>query len=180
MTNYPAARGLSGILRRCGAGCYDGLLVTGLAMVTLGGATLLTRASGTPGALSAYPYTMTFRVLDVLVIGAYFGFSWTRSGETLGMKAWGLRLVTGRGYLPDWRHSALRLLIAVPLWLMPVAGLLMYMAHRASVPAALAAALPLALSLGLAWRNGISLHDRLSDTRILRVPRDAPVAAAPP
>ena len=30
MTTYPTARGLAGVLRRFGAGCYDGLLVGGL------------------------------------------------------------------------------------------------------------------------------------------------------
>ena len=177
MQSYPNARGLAGVLRRFGAGCYDGLLVGGLLMVAVGIATYATRAAGTPGALSAYPFQALFSAVELAVIGGYFGWSWTRSGETLGMKAWGLRLVDARGAAVRWPVVARRLALALPLWLMPVAALFLYMAHRAPAGWAAAAALPLVISLAAAYPDGISLHDRGSGTRVLRVPRDAPVAS---
>ena len=178
MTTYPAARGLPGVLRRFGAGCYDGLLVGGLLMVAIGLATWATRAVGGAHELSAYPYRPQYQLIALGVIYAYFAPSWLRSGETLGMKAWGLRLVGAADRRVDAARVALRLLLAIPLWLTPVAGLLLYMGHRASWWVALLSAAPLLVSLGCAYPGGVSLHDRLSGTRILRVPKDAPVAPA--
>jgi len=174
MTNYPAARGLAGVLRRFGAGCYDGLLVGGLLMVAIGLATWATRAAGVAGVLSAYPYRPQYQLIALGVIYAYFALSWLRSGETLGMKAWGLRLVGATDRRLRAARVALRLVIAIPLWLTPVAALLLYMGHRLPSWVALLCAAPLALSLSCAYPDGISLHDRLSGTRILRVPKDAP------
>lgn len=178
MTTYPTARGLAGILRRIGAGCYDLLLVTGLLMGAVLVVTLATRSSGPEAGLAASPYRLSLQLVDLIVIYAYFGFSWTRAGETLGMKAWGLRLVTVEGGRPGWGRALVRLAIALPLWLAPGAALLYYMRRGASGPVAALAVLPLLASLAAAWRDGVSLHDRLSGTRVLRVPRDAPVPAA--
>ena len=177
MTTYPTARGLAGVLRRFGAGCYDGLLVGGLLMLAIGLATWATRAAGIAGVLSAYPYRPQYQLIALGVIYAYFAASWLRSGETLGMKAWGLRLVGAGDRRVGAARIALRLLLAIPLWLMPVASLLLYMGHRAPWWAATLCGVPLAVSMCCAYPAGVSLHDRLSGTRILRVPRDAPVKA---
>lgn len=175
MAGYPCARGASGVLRRVGAGFYDGLLLFGLLMVAVGAATYLTRGAAPAGRLAAYPFRFTYSAIALGIIVAYFGGSWRASGETLGMKAWGLRLVARSGSRPEWRAIGLRLALGVPLWLAPVAGLLLYMSHRSSPLVALCSALPLAASLAPAFGEGVSLHDLASGTRVLRVPRDAPV-----
>jgi uncharacterized RDD family membrane protein YckC len=171
---YRPAGGPGGILRRLAAGCYDGLLVGALLMLTIGLATLITRPPGAHTTLEPYPDRLLYTVLALSVIVAYFGICWTRSGETLGMKAWGLRVVERRGALLAWPRVALRLMLALPLWLAPVAGLLLYMRHGMHGPIAALTALPLILSLAFAWRGGTSVHDRLSATRVLRVQREAP------
>ncbi len=43
----------------------------------------------------------TTRLL-LLVVFAYFGLCWTRSGQTLGMRAWRIRLEGADGGRPDW------------------------------------------------------------------------------
>ena len=171
MSTHSAARGAGGILRRLGAGCYDGLLVGGLLMVSVGLATYLTRPAGDGATLEAFPHRLLYQGVGLVVIVAYFGVSWTRRGETLGMKAWRLRLLTDRDALPSWRHVLLRLAIALPLWLTPVAGLLMFMHHAVPAWLATATALPLAVSLGAAWPRGVSLHDRASATRVVEIAR---------
>jgi uncharacterized RDD family membrane protein YckC len=169
--SHMPARGASGIFRRIGAGCYDALLVGGLLMVSVGLATYLTRPAGTGTTLAAFPHRLLYQTVAMAVIAAYYGLCWTSRGETLGMKAWRLRLLCVGGPLPSWRHVLVRLLLAVPLWLAPLAGLLMFMRHAASAWMVGAAALPLAISLAAAWSEGISLHDRASATRVVLVPR---------
>ena len=172
MTVTPtAARGAGGILRRLGAGCYDGLLLGGLLMVSVGLATYLTRPAGGGATLEAFPHRLLYQGVALAVIAAYCGVSWTRRGETLGMKAWRLRLLTDQGTLPTWRHVLVRLAVALPLWLTPLAGLLLFMHHSVSGWLALAAALPLGISLAAAWPHGTSLHDRASATRVVVIPR---------
>jgi uncharacterized RDD family membrane protein YckC len=42
----------------------------------------------------------------------YFGLSWRRGGQTLGMRAWRLRLTDAHGGAPNWRALALRYAVA--------------------------------------------------------------------
>lgn len=48
----------------------------------------------------------------LLVTGAYFVVSWTRVGQTIGMRAWKLKLVREDGSLPGWRQACLRFVLA--------------------------------------------------------------------
>lgn len=43
---------------------------------------------------------------------AYYGLSWRRGGQTLGMRAWRLRLVDATQQRPSWQRLALRYLVA--------------------------------------------------------------------
>ena len=74
----------------------------------------------------------------------YLGWCWTRSGQTLGMRAWRMRVRTRAGARLGWRHALARF----------AAGLV-------SIGCA---------GAGLLWvafdRDGLSLHDRLSGTAI--------------
>jgi uncharacterized RDD family membrane protein YckC len=163
----PAA-GLRGLLRRLAAALYDGFLLgavlmaaTALALAFSGGRPLTVAASGAVAA-------MGHRVLLLLLVYLYFGRSWTRGGQTLGMKAWRLRVVTTTGAL-GWPRAALRLACALPLWLTAVAGTLLGLSHRAPLWVTPLGWLPLAVSLApLTWGQP-ALHDRLSGTRVVRI-----------
>ena len=102
MLKYPPHQGLAGIARRVGAGVYDGLLVGGLLMVSAGVLTYFLRPANAPQVLSAPPQRWMYSILALIVIALYFGIAWTRSGETLGMKAWSLRLFKSDGQRADW------------------------------------------------------------------------------
>ncbi|WP_027212589.1 RDD family protein [Burkholderia sp. WSM2232] len=106
-----------------------------------------------------------------LVVGLYFVWFWTHSGQTLPMKTWRLRVVTAEGApLSAWRAIARYVLAWLwflpPLALHPLLGL-----H-----------LPQTLALAGLWfvlwaatgRLGASrqfLHDRLAGTRVIDVAR---------
>lgn len=125
--------------RRIAAACYDLLAV---AAVGLASAFLLTAVG--PGPQGAG--LILWRGTLVAVPAAYFLVSWVRGGQTLGMRAWGLRVVDGKGRSLSWRLAALRLAAALPACSL--------------------------LGLGLLWagldREGLAWHDRLSGTRLVR------------
>lgn len=81
--------------------------------------------------------------------GLYATLSWRRGGQTLGMRPWRLRVSGSDGGLAPWRR----------LWLRYAVGTL-------SV---------LAAGLGFWWawidRDRLAWHDRLSGTRLVRMPK---------
>ena len=84
-----------------------------------------------------------------VILLIFFGNFWRRAGQTLGMQAWRLKLITESGGSPTWRQVAVRL-----------------------VGATLSFA---ALGLGYLWRylppHRRYWHDRLSKTRVVLLPR---------
>jgi len=138
-THVPAFEPAS-LFKRCAAFIYDLLLLVGLvaaftllAVVLHGGAI----ASG----------SLWFQAALVGIAGGFFCGFWTHGGQTLGMRAWRIRVVGPGGAPLSWPRAALRF----------VAGVL------SLLPA----------GLGLWWgifdaqRRG--WHDRLTDTRVVRV-----------
>lgn len=99
----------------------------------------------TPGSVAAWGEL----ALLLLASFGYFGLSWRRGGQTLGMRAWRLRLVDRDAGVPTWSRLALRYVVA---------------------GASLAA-----FGLGFLWslfdRERRSWHDLASGTRLLRLPR---------
>lgn len=81
-----------------------------------------------------------------LVTGAYATISWRRGGQTLGMRAWRVRVVTAAGNPPSWRSLLVR-----------------YAVGTLSL---------LAAGLGFWWawidRDRLTWHDRASGTRVRR------------
>jgi uncharacterized RDD family membrane protein YckC len=154
------------------AAAYDGLLLLALLMVLTAAAQLLTHGEAiTRARVGAWEYA--YRALLVLAVGGYFGIAWTRRGQSLGMKAWHLRLEQADGSLPGWRSVAVRLACSGPLYLALIAGVALYMAHEGGWLLLCAGALPLAASH--AWNTisgGGTLPDRASGTRIVRVSKN--------
>jgi len=89
---------------------------------------------------------LVFQVYVLAVCGAYFVFCWVRSGQTLPMKTWRIRLVTEQGKPLAVGRAFQRYLLAVPSVLS---------------------------GIGVLWalvdRDRQFLHDRLAKTRIVRV-----------
>ncbi len=54
-----------------------------------------------------------------LVIGGYFLLCWTRSGQTLPMKAWHIRLVAADGTIPSFGRLVIRFVL---MWALPLLG----------------------------------------------------------
>jgi len=135
-TSAPLARRLAALL-------YDALLLLGLLFVfTL----LLIFARG---GRSIAAGTIWYEASLVLVAFVFCGVSWTRGGQTVGMKAWRIRVVALDASSLGWPRAALRFFAS---WM-------------SLLPA----------GLGYWWalvdRQRCCWHDRLSGTRVVRAPR---------
>jgi uncharacterized RDD family membrane protein YckC len=142
----PAGLKSAGLLRRLAALFYDTLLLLGVLMTVTWLLLLLTRGEAiTHETVGAFEYLYRAVLLGLVI--AYYGFSWIRSGQTLGMLAWRIRVVRSDGGLLRWHDALLRLAASILSWL----------------PA----------GLGYFWmlfdRDDLTWHDRLSRTRVVRV-----------
>ena len=139
------------LFRRCAAFIYDLLLLAGLLASFTLLAVLLHGGAIAPGSL-------WFQLALLAIVTVFFCGFWAKGGQTLGMRAWGIRVVGQNGKPLSWRCAVLRF----------AAGAL--------------ALLP--LGLGLWWgifdaqRRG--WHDRLTNTRVVRVRPLAATSPAPP
>jgi uncharacterized RDD family membrane protein YckC len=160
---------LAGTFRRLAAAVYDSLLLLALLMLFTALLQVFTDGEAISfETVGAWEYAFQASILGVIVL--YFGTAWTRRGETLGMKAWKIRVERDAGGLPAWPDVLRRLAFAVPLYGLAIAGLLLFMARQAGGVVALAMSLPLIASF--AWhavRGRGTLHDLGSRTRVLRI-----------
>jgi uncharacterized RDD family membrane protein YckC len=161
----------AGLLRRLSALFYDLLLVIALAFVTTfamlplaGGEALL---SSTQGALAH-----AYHAVLALVVFAYFGWCWTRTGQTLGMKAWRLELQDSVGGRLGWAAAIARFLLGGGIGFLAVLGAWHLRRPEGWLHAAGAAALLAPLVVNFAWipfdRAGRSLQDIAGAARVLR------------
>jgi uncharacterized RDD family membrane protein YckC len=135
-----------GLLRRLAALFYDGVLLFGVLLLAAG-LVIVPYMSLVGGNFPSQAWW--FRAWLVMVIGGFFAYFWTHGGQTLGMRAWRLRLVRADGDTPGLRDALLRLVCAL-VALAPV-------------------------GLGLWWvlidSEGLAWHDRWSRTRLVLVKR---------
>jgi uncharacterized RDD family membrane protein YckC len=129
--------------RRFAAFCYDALLLAAL----LFSFTLLVLAVrlGEP----VPPGTVWFPLCLIGIVAAFFCGFWVHGGQTLGMRAWRIRVLCDGGVELGWRRAAARFAAAV---------------------VALAPA-----GLGFWWalldRDRRAWHDRWTRTRVVRIDR---------
>ena len=133
----------AGVLRRLAAGCYDALVLGALWMAATLVVVAVRGGQPVPAGEPAY------QLLLLVVAALFFIASWLRGGQTLGMRAWRLRVERESGEALDTRAGRLRFL----------GGLL-------SVATG---------GIGLLWlwvdRDELTWHDRLAGTRVVVLPK---------
>lgn len=149
------------LLRRLAAMTYDAMLVFALFFAATGLYQYIAQLLGL-GTLGATVSTgdvvtelepvasgLVFRLYLLLVMLVFFVWFWHKSGQTLGMQAWRLRLDDVGGGRVSYGKASLRFALA---WLSA-----------------------LCFGLGYLWvlvdRNKCSWHDRLSRSRLVQLPK---------
>lgn len=124
------------LLKQLAAMLYDSLLI--LAVLFLATAIALVLNHGE--AIKSNPL---FTVYLLFTVFSFYAWFWHKSGQTLGMRAWKIRIVSEFGGNPSWGISYLRLMFAL-------LSLLCF-------------------GLGYLWRLfwPYTWHDKLSQTRII-------------
>ncbi|MEQ5837120.1 RDD family protein [Marinobacter sp. NFXS9] len=143
------------LIKRLLAMIYDGLICIAVLIVTTWIYTMLAawiigfeqyKALAASGKLSPDPLLTS--VLFV-VLFVFFGYFWTKSGQTLGMQVWRIRIENPDGTPIRWYQALLRYLIGWVSWLTG--------------------------GLGYVWMiwdsEKRSWTDRISESQVVRVPK---------
>jgi uncharacterized RDD family membrane protein YckC len=101
-----------GLWRRLACFVYEGVLLFGVVMIS---AYLFSSLTQQRHALQGRHELQAFLFL---ILGIYFGWFWSRSGQTVAMKAWHLRVVDTAGRPITQGRAVLRYLLAW-LWFAP-------------------------------------------------------------
>lgn len=146
---------VAGLGRRLAAMVYDGLLL--IAIYAVVGMILIPFATPDSSAnqhqVSVLSEQFRYGVLTptLLVVTFFFyGYFWTHARRTLGMQTWQLELHRMDGGPITWRNALVRYLWSLPSFFLFGAG------------------------YWWIWldREGLAIHDRLSGTRIVVIPKE--------
>lgn len=130
-----------GLIRRMAAIFYDCLLL--LAVLFAATAVLLPFTNGKAINSENYIYFIYLSVWSFL----FFGWQWTHGGQTLGMRAWKIKILDVNNKPVTWLLSGKRFLLAMMSW----------------------AIFGLGFIWGLFDPEKLTFHDRYSGTRLLKV-----------
>ena len=140
--NQPDEIRPASLRRRLAAMSYDLLLLASVLFAATFVLIMLRRGA------AIEPGTWWYGALLIAVSFLFYGWCWTHGGQTLGLRAWRLRVVTAKGEPLTWLDAARRFAACVTLLVPPGLGLvwsLLDSKHRC-------------------W------HDKLSRTRVDRLP----------
>lgn len=134
------------LLRRLMAVLYDAVILIAILFCATVPPTVVMVSLGSGMQEESAAFRLFTGVYLLLVAFAFYGGFWTHGGQTIGMRAWHIRLVHRNGGTVSWRDAAARFSAAIVSWL--------------------------TLGLGFLWalvdREGLTWHDRWSATELRR------------
>lgn len=144
---------MAGLGRRLAAAAYDLLLVLGLLVLGSAAVTLPVGLILGPEASKNLGNNPLFIGWLALIPAVFFIGFWLRGGQTLGMRAWRIRLISSDGAPITFRQAVIRYLSAILSWAL--------------------------LGLGFLWSlldpERRTWHDRLSKTRLIVLEKKQPL-----
>jgi uncharacterized RDD family membrane protein YckC len=154
----------AGLAIRLAAMAYEAVLLFGVVFIVTYAALTLARWT--------YPMSGVQRsVLQALLfvtLGLYFVYQWSRTGQTLAMKSWHLRLLDENGRPPSLTIAALRYVLAWHLLIPGVFWVALFGGHGALDALICAVGFAALLLPALLDPKKRLLHDHLTSTRIVR------------
>ncbi len=143
------------LVRRLVATLYDALICVALLLVTTGvymavhAAIIGTERYEQLSASGATLHDPLLSSVLFIVLYLFFGYFWTRTGQTLGMQVWHIRIQNTDGTSISWLQALMRFFMAGISWGCVGIGHLWMLVDKEK----------------LTWQ------DRFSDTRTVRIPR---------
>jgi len=113
----PAIGGAT-LSKRLAASFYDTLLCIALLMVTTGVYMMVSKAViGTDAyrAMNDSGQTIHDPLLSsvlFITLFLFFGYFWTKTGQTLGMQVWHIRVQSTLGHTVSWKQALIRFMVA--------------------------------------------------------------------
>lgn len=138
------------IWRRLTALLYDAFILIALSFLYGALVTGIAAASGSPPQNYQPMFSgVLFPLGWVITLAGFYCFFWYRSGQTIGMKTWHLKVVQGRNaeHTPNLPQCALRALVAAPAVILGGIGFI----------------------YGAFNGERLTLQDKLSGTRVIMV-----------
>ena len=168
---------LAGIGVRLAAIIYDGLLIFALNAIVA----VILVVIATPSDVSSQNQTQVlsanFRHLVlfpamIVMTWLFYGYFWRKTGQTLGMQTWRLKVIKPNGQLLSWSDAFGR--CAAAMILPTICGFAANILYNNSGAFALSLVFGFMGNYFWAWVNGRGLawHDQLSATVVIRVPVD--------
>lgn len=170
MNIFPVA----GFWRRLAAVIYDGLILVALLMLAAALATLVVELA-TPGLNARQPDTLrqhpAYLLWLMLWWFGYYAWCWRKGGQTVGMKAWRLKLVSRLHHEPTTWQLTVRLLTAGFLAAVLLAGYKLLEAYGLKAYGQWLFALLVTLQL-----PALAVQEKLSNTAVQLLPKPSKTA----
>ncbi|EHR71825.1 putative membrane protein [Burkholderiales bacterium JOSHI_001] len=171
----PASAGLQApaLWRRLACMLYEGVVLFGVVMIFGYLYSSLTQQR------HALQGTTGLQVFIFLVLGIYFGWFWSRGGQTVAMKAWHLRVVDAQGRPVGQGRAVLRYALAW-LWFLPALASLHFAGLKGggTIALLLLSGVAVYAALTLLRPDRQFFHDALCGTRLIDCRPALPAAPA--
>ena len=159
----------AGFLRRLGALSYDILLL--MAIIVIAGFIALPFTGGeapSPG----NPFYQTYLFVICYIFFAWF---WTRGGQTLGMRAWRLRVQNEDGSTINLSQALLRFMAGIATAVLLGIGIYLLKSEPMSVRFIGGIAALSLLALSIVWifidKKKLAWHDHFSHCKVVELPK---------
>lgn len=168
----------AGLLRRLGAILSDSLVIFGLlALTTLIVFVPILHMLGKNAMVPAevgWLWSGVYTLTMLSVCFSFFGYFWGHSGQTIGMRAWRVKVETCDGRLVTWGVSVRRWALALSPWLISMAVFNQAEVLHSTLLKAAGAGFILLGVAGLlvmyASPERLTWYDRLSKSRVILLP----------
>ncbi len=160
----PRAGRPASLLLRVSAMVYEAVLLFGVLFV-VSYALLVALSWSTP---LSDPQRWILQATLFAATGAYFAWCWSRTGQTLALKTWRLRLLGPDSTPPSLARALVRYLLAWHMFLPGLLAIAWVPLSLGSAALALGASFVMMLTPALLDQERRLLHDRWAGTRIVR------------
>jgi uncharacterized RDD family membrane protein YckC len=164
-STFPNALPTPSIKRRLACLPYEGLILLALLLIST------FPFAGMKGAALSGNMHAVLQIYLAFIAGGYFLVFWLRSGQTLAMKTWRVKVCSADNHALSRKQAIVKLVISALFYVPACVGLVLFF-FPARIHPAVTAWLFLPLVATILWARFDAdrqfLHDRLSGTRIVQ------------